>query len=294
MSEPIRKIEQTPESYSPKKMPEILSMAEENMRQSHIQNKDNSYKLKDGTIINDTDLLKYVDNGANLYVRILGQASHMAIEDNGIYEYIHPKNNEDGLRFVYNIRLDNLIDVEKERALADISKFKAPTWYPLLPSNEYTKDDEELYGAMLYDWLPKYIETSKCIEIKRVTTRNEFNEWCRLCNDYMHGGSNIIDPKSHWEFVENGTIAFYLGYADKKAVSVCAVIYDDKICSLEFAYTLSDYREKGYCKALSQYALNEAFENGAEIVTIRTINNGHYVGKSLGFRFYVNHRFILL
>ena len=56
----------------------------------------------------DYEILKYIDSGAIFYLDFFGNAEHMEIKDNGIFRFVSPKNNGQGVRFAYDIRFYNL------------------------------------------------------------------------------------------------------------------------------------------------------------------------------------------
>ncbi len=42
----------------------------------------------------DFEIIKHVENGANFYLKLSGDAQHMEYNDNGVYSYIMPKEGE--------------------------------------------------------------------------------------------------------------------------------------------------------------------------------------------------------
>ena len=54
------------------------------------------------------EIIQYIDDGAIFYLDFFGDADHMESKDNGIYRVIRPKENGQGVRFIYDIRLENL------------------------------------------------------------------------------------------------------------------------------------------------------------------------------------------
>lgn len=51
------------------------------------------------------EMLKYVDKGADFYLRAMGDAEHMEIIDNGNYEVMRSCGNINNLSSIYNIRI---------------------------------------------------------------------------------------------------------------------------------------------------------------------------------------------
>lgn len=58
--------------------------------------------------MNDAEIIRRIDAGANHYISLLGNAAHMVSHDTGHYSYVHPKAGEQGISFVYDIRVDDL------------------------------------------------------------------------------------------------------------------------------------------------------------------------------------------
>lgn len=63
----------------------------------------------------DQQIIKYIDNGANYYLKLFGKAENMEMVDNGFYTYIRPLEGQIGVNFVFDIRIENLsIDDQKK------------------------------------------------------------------------------------------------------------------------------------------------------------------------------------
>lgn len=242
------------------------------------------------------EMLRYVDAGADLYLRAMGDASHMEIIDNGVYEIMRSRGSINDLCSVYNMRLEQLCDDALEKTVQEIKDLKMHTWWPLASSDRvknaifgkkpvYSIDDFEIYGVMQPDDLPSYPEKPDFVEIKRVGTQSEFETWCDIDNNTEHGGTVIFYPPNHMHLVESGKLTCFLGCVENTPVATSATLSHDGIASLEFVSTLPGYRNKGIAKALCQHALQEAFRGRAQIVSVRAIGDGRALGKSLKFHF---------
>lgn len=242
------------------------------------------------------EMLKYVDAGADFYLRAMGDAEHMEIIDNGIYEIMRSCGNINNLSSIYNIRLDQLSDDELKKTVQDIKNLKIHTWWPLASSDRvidiihekkpvYSIEDFEIYGVMQPEDLPKYPETKGFISIKQVKSLSDFVIWCDLDNNTEHSGTVVFYPKNHMHLVDSGKLTCFIGYVDNMPVATSAILNNKGIVSLEFISTLPDYRKKGIAKELCQHALKYAFNTGANVISVRAVGDGRTLAKTLGFHF---------
>lgn len=243
------------------------------------------------------EIMHYVDAGADFYLRMIADADHMEILDNGIYEMMRSRGGVNDLCVVYNIRLDHLSDEGIKQAMQEIKDLNVHTWWPSFSERVldviYGKDrkpesifsDEELYGIMLSEEMSNYPVHPDSIMISRVRSQEEFQVWCDLDNLVEHGGNIHMHPQNHYHLINNGKLRCYLGYVDNKPVTTSAILNNVGVASLEFTVTLPEYRQKGYAKAVCQFALNDAFRDGIKTISIRAIGNARMLGRSLGFRY---------
>lgn len=238
------------------------------------------------------EIMKYVDAGADFYLRVMGSADHMEIVDNGIYEMMRSKGTINDLCSIYNIRVDNLSDEEIGKLIAEIKSLNMHVWWPYserlldaLHGKDRGFDDFELYGAMLPDDMPQYSPLPDSIDIRRVNSLADFETWCDMVNNLAHGGTVCIHPRNHYHLVKSGEIRCYLGSVDGVTVATSGVLNNGGIGSLEFAATMPEYREKGFAKAVCQIAIVDAFEDGIRVLSARAIENGRMLGRSLGFKY---------
>lgn len=251
----------------------------------------------------DFEIIKHVDNGANFYLKLLGDAQHMEYNDNGIYSYIMPKEGEQGLRIAFNARLENLSEKEQIEKIAEMKALNIPIWWDLLSSNMLYKlihgknkkkitgephEGEELYMAIFPNEQVD-IEPSNEIVINKVDSQNDFALWAKFVNDVMNDGFVSIHPQNHYHLCQEGGINCFSCYKNNNLVAVASIMDNDNISSLEFVATEPSHRREGLAKAVCSKAIKNAFDNGSKIITLRAVNPGtRELYTSLGFRIY-NH-----
>lgn len=256
-----------------------------------------SLTFKADTLIKTREIKHYIDKGADFYLRMLADAEHMEIVDNGIYEIMRSRGDVNHLCVVYNIRLEHLSDEEIIEAVKEIRELKVHTWWPARSERvldimdgkdrgpEGPFGDAELYGIMVAEEVPKYPKTPNSIKIQRVHSQEEFQVWCDLDNDVEHGGHIHMHTQNHYHLITNGKLRCYLGYVDSIPVTTAAILNNVGTASLEFTATLPEHRQNGFARAVCQYALKDAFKAGVEVVSIRSFGIARILGKSLGFRY---------
>lgn len=122
--------------------------------------------------MNRAEIIKHVDDGANFYLKILGNAKHMEYIDNGYYSIIRPKEGQEGGNSIFNIRLEHLPDEDLVEKVNEIKSLGLHTWWGLnlserlnnvifgenqpVPATE--TNDEEGLMALLPNDLPEYEE----------------------------------------------------------------------------------------------------------------------------------------
>lgn len=247
------------------------------------------------------EIIRHINDGANFYLKFFGDAEHMEYHSNGVYSYVKPKDGEEGIRFVFDIRLENLTRDEQAKYIEEIKGLDMPVWwdlqppaelYPLIHNREketFPKepaDGDELYMAMFPDELKRPAPQSG-ICIKRVDSSAGFAVWAELQNAVLCGGYRDVHPINHFRWCEKGLMDCYLCYKGSVPAAFSSVMNNSGICSLEFVGTHPEYRKQGLAKAVCFAALKNAFEKGEKLVTLRAMNPGTrelYTG--LGFRIY--------
>jgi AraC-like DNA-binding protein/ribosomal protein S18 acetylase RimI-like enzyme len=239
------------------------------------------------------DILGYVDNWANFYLRVFGEAKHMECYDNGRYTWIHPRNGYRGADSVFNIRLENLSIEEQKDTVEEIKAMKKHTWWNyhsdsvnnlIFPEGRSlpAENDWEVYSLMFPDEKPSYRDNS--LNVQRVVSASDFYIWAGIVDRYIHG-EEMFHPENHYHLCANGVIRCYIAYDQNVPAAVASTMKNSGIFSLEFVATLPEYRRKGIASALCQIAINEAFRDGAEMVMVRAYDESKVLGKSLGFKY---------
>jgi predicted GNAT family acetyltransferase len=252
--------------------------------------------------MNNSEVMKLIDEGANFYCRQLGNASHMKFVNNGYYSMIYPKEGQEGGTSLFDVTLEHLNDDEALQKINEIKALNVHTWWGLCLSDriadlilgkdrpvltpEQHEYDEEFYMAMFPEEKPTYEKAIKDITINQVTTVDEFGIWADICNSVLHGNYPIMHRVNHFDICKDGIMSCYIGCYQGKPAAVSAILNNNGVSSLEFVATLDDFRKKGLARALCQKAVDDAFANRSKIITLRAFANAKDLYKSLGFKIY--------
>ncbi|MDR0898365.1 MAG: GNAT family N-acetyltransferase [Oscillospiraceae bacterium] len=224
------------------------------------------------------DILRCIDAGAKFYLDFFGDAIHMDRQDNGLYTTIAPKDGEQGVRFVYDLRLAHLDDAAAGAAIAAIQAMEMPVWWGL------SQGGDEFYMALLPDQQPALTAIGQ--DIRRVTTPADFRTFAGIANAVFAGGYGDIHPENHYPWCADGRMAAYIAYAQGKPVAVAAILNNMGACSLEFVATLPAHRRQGLAEAVCCTAIRDAFASGAAIITLRAADPARRLYEKLGFETY--------
>lgn len=250
--------------------------------------------------MNDNQIVKYIDEGANFYVRLFGTAEHMEIVDTGFYSYVKPKDGEQGITFIFDVRIENLPNEMQKEKISEMKTLSMPIWLGLLATDElhylvYGKnkthgqtvftENDEVYMAMMPNEKPQYNPSqNKIISVK---SAEEFELWAKLTNDLMHGGYPDIHPKYHYQLCQKGLMNCYILYKGNIPAAVAAVMNNNGISSLEFVATIPEMRKQGLASEICLEAICNTFSLDAKIITLRAINlAAAKLYQSLGFKAY--------
>lgn len=252
-------------------------------------------------MMTEAEVIRHINAGAINYISLFGEGEHMEKIDTGTYSMVKPKEGQEGISFVYRIRVENLPDEKKHCIAQEIHRLGVPFWLDLDASDDVFRlffgkekahgqtcfsDEDEQYMALLPEWFSGH--SCDC-RITEVTTAEEFALWANLANLLLAGGRMDIHPTHHYPLIIRGMMRCYLLYADKKPVAVAATMNQQGIVSLELVGTREDYRRKGFARAICSKAVEDAISDNASLVTVRANSSASAgVYKSLGFRVY-NH-----
>ncbi len=246
------------------------------------------------------EIIQYIDEGANYYVGLFGEAVHMEKVDKEFYSYVKPKEGEQGISFVYNVRINDLPAEQMKTVVDEIKSMNMPVWFDLLASDEAVSvfsgkkptnekpepsEDDEVYLAILSEEKTEYDENN--YRIIQVHTAEEFAVWAQMVNDILAGGHTDIHPVNHFIWCEKMGVKCYIMYYDDTPVSVASIMDNNGVDSLEFVGTIPEMRMKGFAKAVCEKAVSDAFADRASIITIREINReAARLYQSIGFKAY--------
>jgi ribosomal protein S18 acetylase RimI-like enzyme len=248
----------------------------------------------------ELEIVRHIDDGAKFYLDFFGDAPHMDKIDNGIYTTISPKDGEQGVRFIYDLRLEELDDNAAQNELAKMKAAGLPIWWGLYPLHSvrirnllFGKDftpkppvnGDEFYMAMLPSREP--LTPINGAEIRRVTTADDFRLFADIANLVFANGYGDIHPENHYHWCTDGRMTAYVAYSEGEAVSVAAVLNHNGVCSLEFVATLPDFRRRHFAEAVLISAINGAFADSARIITLRAFDPARRLYEKLGFEAYV-------
>jgi hypothetical protein len=231
------------------------------------------------------EVIKYVNDGANNYLMFFAQAPHMEYLNYEYYNVIRPKSGYQGVQFVFNVNINDLPQTRQIEIINEIKNYRMPIWWSLpIPSELYkliySKDkpkgsinDAELYMAVLpHSNVDNQSIGNKNIKIKEVNSKELFTKWAEIANANLSNGYQDIHPENHYEACKNGIIKCYIGYENEKEATIASIMDKDGIASLEIVATVPEYRNKGFAKLICKYAIDETFNNGAKIITVRAMN----------------------
>lgn len=250
--------------------------------------------------IDIAQITQYIDQGANFYLRLLGDAEHMEYHRNECYAIIRPKPGQEGGTSLFDVRLEQLPDEEIEQKVAEIKQLGIHTWWGLCqpdkvlnaiwggqprPQTLLASNDEEAYMAMLPEEMPDY-ETNSSVVVKRVACAADFRVWASICNQVLHDGYPIMHPENHYHLCQKGIMPCYIGFCDQVPASVAGMMHNQDVSSLEFVATLPEFRKKGAAKAVCCQAIKDAFAAGSKIITLRALPDGKKLYLGLGFKLY--------
>lgn len=251
--------------------------------------------------MNNAEIIQHINNGANHYISLFGQAEHMEICDRGSYTIVRPKPGEEGISFIYNIRVDTLTPEQQRVVAQEIRALGMPFWLDLTASDEVFAlffGKEKIHGQTEFAFgdeqylamLPaQFIKAPASCDVVEVHTAEAFGLWAELANNLLADGHRDIHPVHHFNLVERQLMRCYILYVDGTPASIAATMDDHGIVSLELVATLPEYRRKGLARTVCGKAVQDAINEGCTLMTVRANSVASAsVYRSLGFQVY-NH-----
>lgn len=236
----------------------------------------------------DREIIRHIDDGANFYIRLFGDAVHMENTDGEFYSCVRPKAGEHGISFIYNVRIEQLAPKQKKAVIDEMKSMHMPIWLSLLASEETVSifrgeenapgesasadacEDGETYLAILPEQKRECPLNSR--SVIQVRSAGEFAVWAQIANDILAGGMPDMHPVHHFALCEKKLMKCYVMYHDGVPVSAAAIMDNHGIDSLEFVATIPEMRRRGFARAVCAKAVYDAFSDGASIVTVRAVN----------------------
>lgn len=248
----------------------------------------------------EKEILTHINDGANYYISMFGKAEHMETIHKEFYSYVQPKENQQGISIIYNVHIDKLPHEKQKELVAEMKALSMPIWLDLLAPDEVFSmifgkgkvhgqtmfaDDDEVYMALLPH--EKTASAVSAEKIVKVQSPEEFAVWTKIANDILANGYPHMHPIYHYPLCRDGFLKCYILYHQGIPASVASIMDNNGIASLEFVATIPEMRRQGLARAVCEMAVEEAFWDGAEIVTLRAIDA--VAGKlyhTMGFRAY--------
>ena len=225
------------------------------------------------------EIIKRVDDGANNYIRLFGEAAHMESIDNGSYRIVRPKRGEKGVKFVCDIRPGRL----NKKLIREIKCLRMPVWWPLHMPDDLKKAAKFNSGDELYmaSFPGEIIFHEKARLARQVEGPEGFARWV------MFDTYPWLHPQHHYSLCERGALRCYCIEIGGQIIATAAIMLDGASASLEFVATDPAHRRQGLASGVCSAAIEDAFARGAEIVTLRASNEGtRELYTSLGFKIY--------
>lgn len=247
------------------------------------------------------EIIQHIDNSANHYISLFGEAAHMERINKEFYSYVKPKLGEQGMSIIYNVRIDDLPPEQMKAVVDEMKSMNMPVWFSLLASDEASRaffgsipnrdntdpdENDEIYMAMLPEnrGRREYHEIND--KLIRVRSAEEFALWAETTNGIFSDGYPNIHPVNHFNWVKSGAKCYIL-YHDDIPASVAAVMDNGVAASLEFVGTVPEMRKRGLAGTVCERAVSDAFADGAFIITLRASNRAAArIYQALGFKAY--------
>lgn len=251
--------------------------------------------------MNPQIIRSHIDEGGTFYLDILGKSEHMETEQRPHYTLIHPKKGYHGGTSIYNIQIEHLPEPEALRLIQEIKSYKEHIFWGMYPSGRLMQyvgegeprpeplpepNEEEAGMALLAAERAEYPRTANHITVHKVNNAEDFKLWALLCNFVIHQGYPIIHPELHYPVCQEGILTCFNVYDQGTLAGVSSLLNHNGVFSLEFVAVSGAFRRRGVATAAVIAAVEHAFAQGAELITVRSIGKSKYLLPKLGFRIY--------
>lgn len=248
--------------------------------------------------MNPREILQHIDNGANHFLLTLADAPHMTRRDAHGMTLIQPQPGQEGVSFVCQLALNGRDPAASQELIQQAKATGLPIWFPLLSTDEQfaahfgrerihgapLSEDDEVYMAMLPGEMQACPGHHTAVQ---ANTPAAFADCAHVANTVLAGGRPDLHPVHHAPLMEAGRIRCYVLYADGQPVSAATTMEQNSIVSLELVATLPKYRHQGYAETVCHLAVQDAWDSGARLVTVRAVNlTASRLYERLGFRAY--------
>ncbi len=258
-------------------------------------------KARQAVMITETEeerlaIRKRIDDAGVLFFDCLGDGAHMEKIITPHYRLIRPRAGEQGQTTVYGITLDG---PSQPRALIDeIKAMGIHVWWDICFPDEVKAyifggrpaplpepNNEESYMAMRAQEKPAYPASSTELVVRRVDNAEQFAQWAQMTNALL-GDDVLFHPLHHYPLCEAGKMACYLAFMGNHAVGGCCMLREDDLAALYLVITRPEDRRKGVATALCATAIDDAVEDGAELLTACVWPEAKKLARRLGYRYY--------
>lgn len=251
--------------------------------------------------MNQQIIRSHIEEGSIFYMDILGKSEHMETEQRPHYTIIRPKKGHHGGTSIYNIVIEQLPEPEALRLVQEIKSYKEHVFWGMYPSERLLQyigeggprlvplpepNEEEAGMALLAAEKPDYPRATNHITVEKAKHSEDFKLWALLCNFVLHQGYPIIHPELHYPVCQEGILTCFNVYDKGVLAGVSSLLNNNGVFSLEFVAVSDAFRRRGVATAAIIAAVEDAFAQGAELITVRAIGKSKYLLPKLGFRIY--------
>lgn len=219
----------------------------------------------------------------------------MHLEEHAFYTLLRPEAGEEGARFVFDVRLSGLIDDEVISRAEAVRALGIPTWWPITldahgrdlvfgSAQPAPEEDEEAYMILPPGKAPRLHHIAEDIDSWRVRNEDMFALWATLANQALHGGYPVVHAGHHAHLWQEGQMDCWVANWRGQPAAVAATLRPGNgSVQLNFVGTLPHFRRRGLAQAVSQAALSQAVEDGADMVTLTASAQAKALYTGLGF-----------